>query len=174
VSLHDLLLANWFHPSTVVLRRDRLEDTDRFDPRMAYMEDYDLWLRLARRADPVFDPRPSVLIRKHERNASRNRRGMAEGSLDVLSRFFGSSAPQGALSSGERRRREGRLWHDLAYACLVEDDAEGARRAAARAVQRLPLMPKNYLYLLASGMPGAVRRALVVRGRRTMRAARSA
>ena len=93
---------------------------------------------------------------------------MAEGSLRVLNRVLRDRTTRKALSASEWRRREGRLWHDLAYACLVEDDARGARHAACEALRRLPLMFKNYTYLVASGLPGAVRRALVVRGRRTL------
>ena len=61
----------------------------------------------------------------------------------------------------------------MAYACLVEDDAPGARRAAAQALRRMPLIPKNYIYLLATGLPATMRRALVYRGRRAASARRS-
>lgn len=170
VSMHDLLLANLFPICTVLCRRELLEPQDRFDPRLAHMEDYDLWLRLARRRAPIFDDQPRAVVRRHDRNASRDWRRMAESSLRVLGRVERDSTARDALSADEWRRRAGRLWHDLAYACLVDDDPLAARHAATEAVRRLPLMLKNYSYLVASGLPSALRRALVVRGRRTLHA----
>jgi glycosyltransferase involved in cell wall biosynthesis len=167
VPLHDLLLVNWFHPSTVMLRRELLTFADRFDPQLAYMEDYEFWLRLGQRG-AVFDPRADVVIRRYGENVSANRRRMAEGSLHVLEQFLGTAPAAETITRGELKRREGRLWHDLAYACLIEDDVPCARRAAAQAIRRLPAMPKNYAYYLACWLPGVMRQALVHRGRRTL------
>ena len=169
VPLHDLLLVNWFITSAVVLRREALAEHDRFDTGLAHMEDYDLWLRLARRSEPLYEPRHQVVVRRHDRNASGDRRRMAEGALHVLSRFLDDTALDKILTRDERRTREGRLWHDMAYACLVEDDVKGARRAVAESLRRLPGLAKNYVYFAACGLPGALRRALVVRGRRSPR-----
>ena len=85
---------------------------------------------------------------------------MAEGSLRVLRRFLGDGMAAAAITADERRVREGHLWHDLAYACLVEDDVDGARRATNESIRRLPLAPKNYAYWVACRLPGALRRAL--------------
>ena len=167
VPLHDLLLVNWFHPSTVMLRREALTPGDRFDSELAYMEDYEFWLRLGERG-AVFESRADVVIRRYGGNVSGNRRRMAEGSLNVLEQFLGSGSAGDTITRDELRRREGRLWHDLAYACLVEDDVPCARRAAAEAIRRLPAMPKNYAYYLACWLPGVMRHALVKRGRRTL------
>lgn len=169
VDLGGLLLGNPFHPSTVVVRRDALGPSSRFDSTITHMEDYDLWLRLARVGPMVFDPRPSVLIRRHRRNASRDWRRMAQGSLEVLERFLESGAPEGAIPAGALRRRIGLLWHDLAYAWLVEDRPAEARAALRRSVPRLPFKLKNYIYLLASAFPGPARRAVFARGRRIRR-----
>jgi glycosyltransferase involved in cell wall biosynthesis len=169
VELGGLLLANPFHPSTVVVRREALERTARFDPTITHMEDYDLWLRLARTGPAVFDPRPSVVIRRHRRNASRDWRRMAHGSLEVLGRFLDGGVPEGTIRPGELRRRLGLLWHDLAYAWLVEDRPAEARAALRQSVVRLPFKLKNYIYLVASAFPGAARRAVFARGRRIRR-----
>lgn len=168
VSLRELLLVNWFHPSTVMLRREALGPGDRFNSHLAYMEDYEFWLRLVKRG-AVFESRPDVVIRRYGGNVSADRRRMAQGSLNVLDRFLKANPTDDAIVPDELRRREGRLWHDLAYACLVEDDVDGARRAVVKSIRRLPGLAKNYVYYLACMLPRAMRHGLVYRGRRTRR-----
>lgn len=166
VGLRDLLLANMFQSSAVVLDRERLAPDERFDPRIAHMEDYDLWLRLARRRTVVFDPRPGALIRKHARNASGNWRRMAAGSLEVLDRFLAEGVPEGTIDKSALDRRIGRLWHDLAYACLVEDDTATARLALDASSGLVPGFWKNGVYRVALGLPPPLRRLVFARGRR--------
>jgi glycosyltransferase involved in cell wall biosynthesis len=166
LTLRDLLLENPILTPTVVLVRDRLRPDDRFRGDLAVMEDYDLWLRLARRHRLLFDHRPGAVVRRRPWSASRDRRGMAEGSIRVLARQMAEGLPPGVLSSREARRRLGRLWHDLAYACLIDGDPRASRRAAARSAAHLPLLVKNYMYLLASLLPGTMRDALFAVGGR--------
>ena len=67
------------------------------------------------------------------------------------------------------RRRIGGLWHDLAYACLVEGDVAAVRSAVKESRARLPLNLKNYIYLIAGNLPASVRRRIFARGRRVHR-----
>lgn len=160
LTLRDLLLENPILTPTVVLVRERLGRDDRFRGDLSVMEDYDLWLRLARSHRLLFDQRPGAVVRRRPWSASRDRRGMAEGSIRVLDRHLAEGLPPGVLSSREARHRLGRLWHDLAYACLIDGDARAARRAAVRSAAHLPLLGKNYMYLLASLLPGTLRNTL--------------
>jgi glycosyltransferase involved in cell wall biosynthesis len=166
LTLRELLLENSILTPSVVLVRERLGPVDRFRGDLSVMEDYDLWLRLARRHRLLFDARPGVVIRRRPSSASRDRRGMAEGSIRVLERQLAEGLPPGALSPWEARRRLGRLWHDLAYACLVDGDPRASRRAARRSAAHLPALGKNYMYLLASLLPGTLRNALFAVGGR--------
>jgi glycosyltransferase involved in cell wall biosynthesis len=159
LTLHELLLANPILTPTVVLRRDRLRAEDRFDESLPVMEDYDLWLRLAERGTIVFDPRPGAVVRRRAGSASRDLRAMAECSLRILGKA-GSG-----LTPAERRVRLGRLWHDLAYARLVEGDTAGARTALRQSVPRLPMVLRNYIYWISSFFPEAARRAVFARRR---------
>jgi glycosyltransferase involved in cell wall biosynthesis len=169
LTLRDLLLANPILTPTVVLARQRLGTDERFRDDLQVMEDYDLWLRLARRHRLWFDSRPGAVVRRRPASASRDRRGMAEQSIRVLERQLEEGLPPGVLSAGEIRRRLGRLWHDLAYACLVDRDPRASRRAARRSAAHLPLLGKNYMYLLASLLPGRLRDALLAVGGRYTR-----
>lgn len=152
-----LLLGNLIATNAVVLARDKLGPDDRFDESLTFLEDHEMWLRLARGGHLLwFDERPGVLVRKREGSSSRDRRGMAEAALEVLRRETDRGLPTGEVDSGALRRREGRLLHDLAYACLAEGDPRAARRALYRSIPRLPLLAKNYAYLVLSSLPSAV------------------
>jgi len=163
----EIFRANPILTPTVVLVRDRLGPDDRFSSDLRVMEDYDLWLRLARRHPIVFDARPSVIVRRRPGSASRDRRAMAEEALEVLARAVERGIPPGALGPRELRVRQGRLWHDLAYACLAADDLPSARRALGESISRLPLFPKNYMYVLAGVLPGRLRRRWFARAERS-------
>jgi len=168
LSMRELLLANAILTPTVVLVREHLATSHRFRTDLSVMEDYDLWLRLARDHLLLFDPVPQAVVRKRGGSASADWRRMAEGSIRVLEGFLAQDLPEAVLTADERRRRLGGLWHDLAYACLVEEDLPAARAALGRAVTHLPLRGKNYIYGLASLLPAPLRRALFSRGRRRL------
>lgn len=148
-----LLRANPIVTPAVVLAARHLGARDRFDPALAHMEDYDLWLRLARDRALVFDRRASVVVRKRPGSASRDRRAMAAGAVEVLRRA-------GALGRGDRRAasalraQEARVLHELGYACLVDGDRRAARAALWASISRRPLRLKSYAYLGASLWPG--------------------
>jgi hypothetical protein len=135
-----------------VLAVRHLGAADRFDPGLSHMEDYDLWLRLARDRTLVFDRTASVVVRKRPSSASRDRRAMAESSVEVLRRArvlgLGDAAATRAL-----RAQEARVWHELGYACLVQGDRRAARAALRASIARRPLRWKSYAYLGASFWP---------------------
>jgi hypothetical protein len=76
------------------------------------------------------------------------------------------------MSDAELRSVEARLWHDLAYACLVEDDREQGRKALREAIRRDPARLKNYAYLLGSCFPSAIGSWMFGRGRKILAANR--
>ena len=90
---------------------------------------------------------------------------MAECSLRVLDRALEVHPNGSGLTSAERRVRIGRLWHDLAYARLVEGDTAGTRAAVRQSVSRLPLFGRNYIYWISSFFPEGARRAIFARRR---------
>jgi len=150
----DLLLRNVVLTPTVVARREPLVAAGGFDGSLPAMEDWDLWLRLARRGRIRVVREPRVIVRRRLRSASRDLRAMASCALDVAGRAM---AAETLLTGHERRELFGRLWHDLAYACLRVDDAPGARYAARHAITLLPGRIKNYLYWIAGVAPSVLR-----------------
>ena len=159
----ELLVRNTILTPTVVARRDALHAEGGFDPALAVMEDWNLWIRLARRGRLHVVREPRAIVRRRRESASRDLRAMALSALEVVRRALGSGI---ALTERERKSLEGRLWHDLAYACLVEGDGPGARRAARKAIALLPGRGKNYMYWLAGLAPSALRRRVFGKERR--------
>jgi glycosyltransferase involved in cell wall biosynthesis len=166
VGLAELLRGNPILTPTVVLVRERLRPQDRFRVDLEVMEDYELWLRLARQGSLRLDSRATVVVRKRPGSASRDLRGMAERSLEILEPYAAAAPGDATLSLRQWRERLGALWHDLAYARLLEGDAAGCRAAAVEALRRLPLGIKNYMYWVVSILPGPLRLAIVAGGRR--------
>ena len=71
VRWHVLFSSPFFHPSVLVERR---QVGFRYDVAFEESEDYDLWARLLRHTDGGNAPRPLVLYRVHERQATKRRR----------------------------------------------------------------------------------------------------
>lgn len=82
--LPALLRHNVMETSTVVARRRLVEEAGGFDPRYRWCEDHDLWLRIAVRHEVIFDPVPSVLMRRHPGQLIAEHVRLAEATLAVL------------------------------------------------------------------------------------------
>jgi glycosyltransferase involved in cell wall biosynthesis len=94
----DLLLRHYSYPALLTqnfvaapatfARRDALEAVGLFDERFRYSMDYDVWLQLGRRGDPIVIDRPLASFR------------MAEGSLSMSG--FEKQFAEHALNARER------------------------------------------------------------------------
>lgn len=149
----ELLVRNVLLTPSVVARLVALRATGGFDGDLVVMEDWDLWIRLARRGPIRVVREPRIIVRRRPASASRDLRAMASCAITVAERALGSGI---TIGESERRALLGRLWHDLAYACLRSGDASGARRAAGRAIALLPGRVGNYMYWLAGLAPSAL------------------
>jgi glycosyltransferase involved in cell wall biosynthesis len=163
LTLRDLLLGNPILTTTVAVDRERAGSELRFREELSAMEDYDLWLRLARRGKVAFDPVPGVVIRKRAHSTSADHRAMAECSLRIFTELDESGVIGDHLAAREFRRRIGLLWHDLAWATLRDGDAAACRAASLQALRRLPLRARVYAYLALSLLPASARRVLLRR-----------
>ena len=154
-SASELLVRNVVLTPAVVVRSAALREAGGFDEALAAMEDWDLWLRIAR-SGPVRVAREArIVVRKRAGSASRDLHAMAACGLAVARRAIAAGV---ALDERDRRELLGRLTHDLAYACLRAGDAAGAREASRSAIALDPGRIDNYLYWLAGLAPPALRR----------------
>lgn len=81
-SRRRLIGRNFIPQPAVFFRRDLLEEAGPLDESLRYSMDYDLWLRFAERAEPVFLPRTLAAFRWHA--ASTTGAGYARGAWECL------------------------------------------------------------------------------------------
>lgn len=63
----ELIIDNFIPAMSVLMKRSALEAVGPWDEQLVY-EDYDMWLRMAKKYDFAFDPEPSVKYRMHDSN----------------------------------------------------------------------------------------------------------
>ena len=103
LGLEDLLYHCMVLPSTVVVRRDWLERVGLFDAELRYVEDWDLWLRLAFAGCPMAWVRALVcLLTVHRDSKIRDVAAMSAGLFRMLDKFFARSD----LPDGVRQQRD--------------------------------------------------------------------
>jgi glycosyltransferase involved in cell wall biosynthesis len=126
-----LLLGNGVFNSSVMVRKAVLEETGPFDPSIPgnTVQDYDLWLRIARRYPFAYIPEELTALRLHEGQGTWDRRAMLGDELGVLGRHLspGIDDPPPAM-----RARVAALFDELGVAHLDARDARAARRCFFR------------------------------------------
>lgn len=149
--LFSRLLQNcFFHPSTVMVRRDLLIAAGAFDESLYTGEDLDLWLRLASMTREVCVPEPLVTIRRHAFSHSTGSGLQAfENAIEVIER----QRREGRLSFRERvgcRAAIARLHARASVAALESHDAAAARFHSRRALEINPLQRRAWSVLRLS------------------------
>ncbi|MEQ9408307.1 MAG: glycosyltransferase [Fuerstiella sp.] len=80
-----LLLGNFLPAMSVLSRREFVQQVGAFDNALLF-EDWDLWLRLGRHYDFVYDNQPSVRYRIHQANMHRNMSGECLQNYRILAK----------------------------------------------------------------------------------------
>lgn len=83
----DLLYSNFIGtPSTLMIKREFLKKTEKFDTRLRCCEDWDMWLQLARHCEFDLIAEPLVQYRNHseENRGSTNHNAVVEGYIIFL------------------------------------------------------------------------------------------
>jgi glycosyltransferase involved in cell wall biosynthesis len=121
-----LLLSNPLCNSSVMVRRSVIEAVGPCDPRIRgnTVQDYDLWLRVARVSAFDYVDQPLTVFRLHGGQGHRDRRAMLGEELKVLLRILPESEWQ---ARPERRLRLVQLYDALATAHMDADDPDPAR-----------------------------------------------
>lgn len=84
--LHGNLIAG--SASAVLIKKRCLDETGLFDERLVCAEDWDLWLRLAKRHEFDYVDEILVQLRQHEGNSQKNELRMLGGELLFLNKLF--------------------------------------------------------------------------------------
>lgn len=138
LTLEYLLVSNPIVCSTVVARRDAVEQAGGFDEdeELIATEDYDLWLRIAAREPIAYSARPMTFYRVHDASLSANTRFM-RGLEKILARVAKQHEGEAHFQNLIKRRRAGvRL--DLAWDLISEGRPEDARQMIREAQKLAP------------------------------------
>jgi glycosyltransferase involved in cell wall biosynthesis len=163
-----LVLGNSIFNSSVMIRKTVLDEAGQFDPAIAgnTVQDYDLWLRIARCSPLGFIPDELTVLRLHGAQGTWNRQAMLADELRLLERHVGL---EGLCSSDAMSARVAMLLDELGRAYLDARSARAARRCFARALGMGGEWRTAALYALSFLPPSALewlrRRRAQSRGR---------
>jgi glycosyltransferase involved in cell wall biosynthesis len=148
----NLAYSNCIPVGTALVVRDEIEAIGGFDPRATPADDYDLWLRLARRAPFDFVDQVVLEYRQHPAPTWRRPRGMGRGAPYVRRRAIvsqeNSPAQAAEARTGFRICERDIVVHALAE--LKTSVAAGRPLPVARQLARAVLHAGGYLL----GRPG--------------------
>ena len=82
----DIAILNRYQTSTVMARRDIVEQCGGFDPAMDTAEDWDMWLRLAKLTPSLLVQSPLVFYRDNPNGVSKDLRTLAARAADLMAR----------------------------------------------------------------------------------------
>lgn len=147
----QLLFDNAVYNSSVMIRRSVLSATGLFDLNMSRntVQDYDLWLRLARHYPFGYIAEPLTVLRLHGEMGTRNRQAMLGDELRVLERTVGL---KGIHDSAPLRARVARILNELGVYHLDAHAPRLARSCFARAL-RMRCSSRTVLLLAATFLP---------------------
>lgn len=153
-----LLNSGFINCSAVMVRRHALLEAGLFRAGMRHAEDYELWLRLARRCEFARVPGPIAIYYRQPSGLSLNHLGMARGEVSICEDLL-----RHPLTAGQRhsvRCRMARNLFDVAWE-LRDDDPAGAVRASLRSVRMNPGRMVAWKVLAASAAAWATHRMRV-------------
>ncbi|HOM16915.1 MAG TPA: glycosyltransferase [Thermoguttaceae bacterium] len=132
-----LLLDNQIYNSTVLLRAEALRQVGLCDLsiRGNTVQDYDLWLRIAKHWELAYVPEPMVIFRIHGHQGTWDRRLMLSEEARLLERVL---AEENLGDDPELRARMARLYDQLGGAHLDAGDRRSARQNFRRSLQWRP------------------------------------
>lgn len=114
--------------SNVVVHRDLLCRTGRFDARLRNTEDWEMWIRFAKHGPPAWVPRPLVAYRIHSANSSLDVGAILQGAA-LIEDLHGTSVDWG------------RFYRWIAQACQRTGRRRDAVRHYLRAAMRGQVRP---------------------------------
>ncbi|MDE2119649.1 MAG: glycosyltransferase [Betaproteobacteria bacterium] len=158
----ELFNRNRIAVLTVLLRKGCLAEVGTFNKSLAGADDYELWLRLARRYRFGFIPEVLACYRIHGDNVSHDRFKMTLRELQSLESVLAADpAALKALDGRMVRRRLFRLHHDAgAWHLWHEQDYSGGRDHFVEALKQNPLHWPSWKLALWCSLTGSQRRNL--------------
>ena len=145
---------------TLVVRRKCFETAGRFDTAFQICEDYDMWLRLARRFLIAGLPQPLVRVRVHDGNTIGNKEALLHYRLLLVEKHFGPPDGDPAAWIGDKRRAYAYAYVYAAIICLQTNEIERAWQFIEKASLIWPQILQQleiYYELAVGGQPRGYR-----------------
>jgi glycosyltransferase involved in cell wall biosynthesis len=151
VAFRNLLLSdrNYIATSTVMLRRQCLDLVGHFDESLSRVEDFNLWLRVARHFGIARLPEVLAHHRFHESNLARDREAMRSAAFANLDRICAACPEATRL----RNRVAARLHLRHGLTDIYERRLTEARYNVVAAIRRYPFYLEAYPLLALSCLP---------------------
>ncbi len=155
----NLLKGNFIFTPTVVLRRDALNETGLFDERLPIAEDYDLWLRIARRYPVYFIDRPLVTRRRIGSNITENRQTYVQSCIRLREKLrdVHRSEPE-RCKLIERQLKRDR--YNLGYILFNDLKLKESRKVFWGTLSDWKYSLRSLFYIVVSFLPASVIRTL--------------
>ena len=152
----SLFRKNLIHPATVLVRKDCLDEVGPFDESI-YFEDYDLWLRIARRFPIRYVPAPLASVRHHEGNKRSDAVALQRSALHIVERAA-RECPELAEQLGRRavNKKVAKMHYYYGRALLEAGRRREARKSFYRAVSLYPTKGRFWYKLFSTFLCGRV------------------
>jgi glycosyltransferase involved in cell wall biosynthesis len=143
----DILERNFLgNCSAVMAKKECLTEVGLFDERLKAAEDWDLWIRLAKRYEIACIPEPLILYRIHKKSITRTRAPDRLQAAELMFKKFLTDIN----TCKNRRRILGRWAYEFGRLYFECGDAKRGRKEFAEAVYRRPYSATYDLRLLSS------------------------
>lgn len=152
VILH-LLRENFLNTNNVLIRKEVFTIVGMFDEKRRYSEDYDLWLRIAKRYKIGFVNNILTEYRSHSLNRSRvNKEEILNAHMDLVFRNLDDSG----LSYLHKRAILSHVYYKIGYNHFYDNNFQDAKRFLFLSLANNPLKFISYGYLLSTFLPAGV------------------
>lgn len=150
----DLFLTlyqrSFINTSSVVLIRHCFLQVGQFDETIQTAEDYDLWLRVARRFPMAYLDQPLVGIRRHLNKLSKNKLELRRNAIQVLQKQYDPKRVPERIY----RRRLADLYIYLGREYLGIGDSRAARASFRDSMGLMPFRFRSIRYFLRAFLAG--------------------
>ena len=134
----DLLQGNFIPIETSVMPTRVFRDMDGFDASLRYLEDYDLYLRVAEHHSVAFQPVPVARYRIHDHNLSHDKEALLREWVVVLEKLGKANPFRAPEQQAIIERQRARRCAEVAWQALRRGDVAEADRWMARSGARCP------------------------------------
>ncbi|CAE6482824.1 Glycosyl transferase [Nitrosomonas nitrosa] len=152
---HLLLLDSWVLTSTAMIRAEVFDECGDFDENLPYSEDWDLWLRVARKYPFLKLHRSTTLYRQHPGQGNRKIRPIdyRTNLLINAKKKWGLCSPNGnCLTNWQFRKQLAKYHFEFGLHHLIANDHKIAIRSFLKAWFTFPVNLKYLAYIPISSL----------------------